>query len=148
MGKYSLKKPEKMPISEESAHSQVMLLLERNNFDIDIIEKDKQPAVETAIDAIALAVRQGWFEITEQVDGSIIVKQNIQHKSEGSTVDYLEYGEVTGQAHIDMDDSGSRLNQSLSLLTKICITNAGGEIIKKLRSADLSRAEAISLIFL
>lgn len=146
MSKYSL--PEKKYlISEESALKTLIPFLERCDVDIDTIDEDKRPSVEKCINLILKGIRAGNLEIKE-VEGEFEVKQNLQIRSKGSTVDHIIFGEYRARNHIDMDDSGSHVKQALSLMASVSKTNAADSIIKNMRSSDLSLLEALSTLFL
>lgn len=145
--KYAL--PKKKPvISEENALQSLMKLLVRNNVDIEKVDEERRGAVENCIDRVLEGIMLGHVEILEE-NGQIKVKQHIQNKSENGIADHLVYGEVTGDAHINMiHHEDNPVATSLSLLAKICETQRADIYIKQLRSSDLAMAEAISTLFL
>lgn len=157
MGKFQIKGKE-LSISEEIAIEQIMPFLERYEIDLAEIEasdlennddsgRGKKEVVEDAIQKIVNGIRRGRFEIFEK-DGMIKVKMNIQNKSEGSTVDYIVFGELQGKDHIAMPQKGNEYKKMIGLLSSMCETNGGDMILKRLKSADLKAAEYLSLLFL
>lgn len=147
MSKYSL--PEKTPkISEETAHDQIMMLLERYDIDVDQMETEKAETMETTIDKVVGAIMKGQLEVKEEDDGEIIVVQYIMHRSANSTVDKLVYGEMRNRDHIAMESKGNEIKKMSSLLASMCKTNGAKSIIGQLRSSDATAAEYLSLLFL
>lgn len=146
MSKYSLKE-KKVIVSPETAHAQVMQLLERYEIDLDEMEEDKADILEKTIDNVVKCIIYGSLEIFED-NGEVKVKQILQNAGEGSTITELVYGEVRGKDHIAMKSKGNEQSKMLSLLSSMCQTNGGFGAISQLRSSDLTNAEYLSLLFL
>lgn len=148
MGKYSLPKKEPV-VSEENAHAQVMLIVERYNVNTDNMEESTAQATEQALDHVLDSIMSGWFQI-ENVDNEIIVTQFIENKSAGSNVEKLVYGEMRFKHHQKMSEKaeGNKIRQAANLLRSMCKTPNGHLIIDKLRASDANRAEFLSLLFL
>ena len=149
VSKYALPK-RKIVISDENAHESVMKLLVRNNIDLDLIEDEESLILmENHIDIIKRAVMFGDLDIYEE-NGELMIKQNIQLRSKGSTVDHIIFGEVRGRAHKKAEAGGSTTNRGLSIMAHIakCNNATAENIIDNLRSSDLTITEALSSLFL
>ena len=152
MGKksiFALKKKDPV-VSDENALSQIMLLLDRYNVDLEETEDEKQKVVlEEAARKTHKAVMAGWLEIYEE-EQEIKVKQIIQHRSEKSTVSELIYGELIGEDNTAMP-TGEKVNEydrMYGLLGSMSKSAHGEAIVKKLKSSDLKIAMQLSFLFL
>ncbi len=152
MGKksiFALKKKDPV-VSDENALSQIMLLLDRYNVDLEETEDEKQKVVlEEAARKTHKAIMAGWLEIYEE-EQEIKVKQIIQHRSEKSTVSELIYGELIGEDNTAMP-TGEKVNEydrMYGLLGSMSKSAYGEAIVKKLKSSDLKIAMQLSFLFL
>ena len=148
MSKYSL--PKKNPVvSEENAHAQIMMLVERYGIDVDTMPEEKKEAVEQALDHLSASIVKGSISI-EEVDGEVKVTQYLQHKSADGNIDKLVFREMRGRDHVKMSEKNNdnQYKKMQALLAAMCETPNGHHAIGMLRASDASTAEWLSTLFL
>jgi hypothetical protein len=142
MGKFSL--AVKMPISEETAMSQVMSFLEYYGKDPDDGDKDKQKSVESMLSRVLKYIRQGIIEIRPDMT----ISQKLQKPSPGSTATEITYRKFKSSDVIDTEDSDEkfgavRLNRLLGTLSSL-----GPDVFtNSLEPIDYKVSEAIGILF-
>jgi len=148
MSKYSL--PKKTPVvSEENAHAQIMMLVERYGIDVDNMTEDKREAVEQALDHLSSAITKGHISV-EEIEGEVKVTQFLQHKSADGNIDELVFREMRGRDHVKMSEKNNdnQYKKMQALLAAMCETPNGHHAIGLLRASDASTAEWLSTLFL
>lgn len=148
MSKYSLKKKEPV-ISEENAHAQMMMFLERYKIDIDSLGDDDKETIEKNTDQVVKYIMDGNLEIFEdEKTGDIKVKQTIENPSKNSTISELVFGEVQGKHKAQMKQGANEHDRMNQLMGAVCETRSGSTAVELLRSGDRRVLEAIAGYFL
>lgn len=135
--------PRKIIVSEENAREQVTAMLDKKGIDFDVLKtKEEVDAIDDAIDIIKRAVMYGDFEIIDD-DGETLVKQNIKHRSKGSTVDSITFGELRGKAHRNAKPGKNETDRKLSIMAGCArmANDTANKIIDDMRESDLNKLE-------
>ena len=127
-----------MPISEDTARAQVMLLLE--GYDIDPATKSDpaEEALTDLLDKLAKYIRRGIIEIDDKLNVT-------QHRKSGPDVIYKK---LTGAAVRATDEAGDGKNYKKIFLLMSNMAGLPIEAFSQLPGDELSVVETLALIFL
>lgn len=126
-----------MPISEDTARAQVMLLLEGYDIDPAAHEDASRSAIETSLDKLAKYVRRGIIEIAPDLTVT-------QHRKSGPDV---KYAKLTGKAVIASDSaSADKPNAKIHALLG-ALSGLPVEAFQALPGDELSVAETLAIVF-
>jgi len=126
-----------MPISEESARAQVMLLLEGYDIDPAAHTDDSRAAIEGALDKLAKYIRRGLIEVAPDLSVT-------QHRKSGPDI---KYAKLTGKAVIASDSaSADKPNAKIHALLG-ALSGLPVEAFQSLPGDELSVAETLAIVF-
>ena len=145
--KWTIKKSkEAYVISEDAAHAQIMLFLEKKNIDIDIYEDKERKQFEMVLEKLSQQVRLGLV-VFEDKNGKIEVVQRVGGPT-GDRKNDLIYSNYNGRVAEESDGFDEKQNNSRINKIAGALTGIGSEAIKDLSDQDYSVTQCVVNLFL
>jgi hypothetical protein len=139
-------KKEKTLISEDSAAEQLEILMDYYDIDKNDLENEEGPeAVQTLMNGLVRAIRNGRLEIKVDSDQKLIVTQHLKHPP--GDIETIDYNIVGQKARLAMDRVKSTKEQERMCAFMGSLSGLGVQGVSSLVGKDMGTMNRLATLF-